>query len=179
MRAWLKALAFSRRAQLVTREFTANATVSIPVGTSRLESIVGKGAGGSPGYTQEGYSYRVTAESQQRRRSTGVWEVAASISNSGFSVGYPSSGCGPAISTPGDPTFDAVRSCSYYSNIRADTNEVPPSTGASAIGFGQTFVGGTGGPASTREVKNVAVTPGGSYQVVVPSGGSITISYYL
>lgn len=54
----------------------------------------------------------------------------------------------------------------------------PPTTGASATGFGRTFPGGTGGPASTTTYGVTAVVGGQSYSVVVPAGGSITITYY-
>ena len=51
-------------------------------------------------------------------------------------------------------------------------------TGASTTGFGQTFVGGTGGAATAVTYNNVAVTPNQAYTLTVPSGGSIQISYY-
>lgn len=54
----------------------------------------------------------------------------------------------------------------------------PATTGASATGFGRTFPGGTGGAASTTTFGATAVTGGQSYSVIVPSGGSITITYY-
>lgn len=54
----------------------------------------------------------------------------------------------------------------------------PATTGASATALGLTFPGGTGGPATTTTFTNVAVTPGGSYSIVVPSGGTITLQYY-
>ena len=57
--------------------------------------------------------------------------------------------------------------------------------GAAATGVGKTFPGGTnnfatgiGGPYPTTNFSNVAVTPGASYSIVVPSGASISISYY-
>ena len=40
------------------------------------------------------------------------------------------------------------------------------------------FPGGDGGPAGTTTFTNVAVTPGTSYSIVVPSGGSVTLQYY-
>jgi hypothetical protein len=51
-------------------------------------------------------------------------------------------------------------------------------TGASATGFGKTFLGGTGGAATPTNFTNVTVVPNASYNLVVPSGGSITITYY-
>lgn len=54
----------------------------------------------------------------------------------------------------------------------------PATTGASSTGFGKTFPGGTGGAASTTIFTDVVVTPGASYNLVIPAGGLITITYY-
>lgn len=60
------------------------------------------------------------------------------------------------------------------------------SDGLSTTAFGRTFPGGTlSGSEPTRTTvaptttnfTNVAVTPGASYSIVVPSGGSLTITY--
>lgn len=60
--------------------------------------------------------------------------------------------------------------------------------GASSTALGQTFPGGsytgtypngTGNPATTTTFTNVAVTPGTSYPIVVPSGGQVTLQYYV
>jgi hypothetical protein len=55
--------------------------------------------------------------------------------------------------------------------------------GAASTGLGQTFPGGayvapTGYPATTTTFTNVTVTPSTSYSIVVPSGGTVSISYY-
>ena len=51
--------------------------------------------------------------------------------------------------------------------------------GASTTGFGFVFAGGSTGTAATPITQtNVAVTPGASYSLVIPSGGSIQITYY-
>lgn len=51
-------------------------------------------------------------------------------------------------------------------------------TGANATGFNKTFPGGAGGPASPVTYENVPVTPNASYSLLIPPGGSITITYY-
>jgi hypothetical protein len=60
--------------------------------------------------------------------------------------------------------------------------------GSAATGVGNTFPGGTltgtypfqtAVAAPTTTFNNVTVTPGASYPIVVPSGGSITISYFV
>lgn len=56
--------------------------------------------------------------------------------------------------------------------------EYGPTTGASATALGLTFPGGDGGPPGTTTYNNVSVTPGASYFVSIPSGGSVTLEYY-
>lgn len=56
--------------------------------------------------------------------------------------------------------------------------EYGPTTGASATALGLTFPGGDGGPPGTTTYNNVSVTPGASYFISIPSGGSVTLQYY-
>ena len=51
--------------------------------------------------------------------------------------------------------------------------------GLASTGFGYVFPGGDEGPAVPVTYNNVAVTPNTVYPLVVPSGGSITISYFV
>lgn len=60
--------------------------------------------------------------------------------------------------------------------------------GASSTALGRTFPGGsytgtypngTGNAATTTTFTNVAVTPGTSYPIVVPSGGQVTLQYFV
>ena len=55
--------------------------------------------------------------------------------------------------------------------------ETAATTGASTTAFGYTFLGGTGGAATPVTYSNVAVTPLVSYSIVVPAGGSVSITY--
>jgi hypothetical protein len=71
---------------------------------------------------------------------------------------------------PGDYGYFAIGYSQSYT--------IPATTGASATAFGQTFPGGAGGPATITEFTNVAITPGATYNIVVPAGGSVTISYF-
>lgn len=60
------------------------------------------------------------------------------------------------------------------------TQTTPGSAGAAATGFSYSFAGGAAGAvAPSATYNNVAVTPGASYNVVVPTGATIQISYYL
>lgn len=174
MKAWLKALAFSRRAQLITRSFTTNAAVVIPSGISRLDSLVGQGGAGQPGQPgSDGYT--VTTTTYLYRKDGGTDETTETYTGSGPPPG--SSGCDPFVPDPSSTIYDGYIVCRTYSS--AGSPPTPPTTGPSATAFGQTFVGGTGGAATPREVKNVPVTGGASYNIVVPVGGLITVTYYL
>jgi hypothetical protein len=55
---------------------------------------------------------------------------------------------------------------------------VDATTGASTTGFGLTFTGGVGGAATPSTATKVTVTPGAGNVLVIPAGGSITITYY-
>lgn len=83
----------------------------------------------------------------------------------GYSI-MPSSGSAPT--PPSTPQAAFCTNLEYYT---------APGTGASTTAFGYTFPGGTGGPASPTTYNNIPVTPGASYPIVVPSGGSLTITY--
>lgn len=89
-------------------------------------------------------------------------------------------GTASMVTSPGWHVSGAVLGSDYgFSQVQyTQAYTVPATTGADSTGFGKTFPGGVGGAASTVSFTNVAVTSGSSYNVVVPSGGSITISYY-
>ena len=80
---------------------------------------------------------------------------------------------GPIV--PGDFAFMYVA----WQEYGPYTPPQPATTGASATGFGKTFPGGVGGPASTTTYTDVAVVPGTNYTLTIPSGGSITVSYLM
>jgi hypothetical protein len=54
-----------------------------------------------------------------------------------------------------------------------------PSNGTASFAFGQTFPGGTAGPAYQTEYQNIAVTPGTTYIITMPVGGQISIYYFM
>lgn len=88
---------------------------------------------------------------------------------SGFSKTKTGSGWGTTYTTP--PASDV----SY--RVGNMEQYVYPTTGANSSGLGYTFNGGVAGPATPATYNNVAVTPGNSYPIVVPSGGYVTIQY--
>jgi hypothetical protein len=89
-------------------------------------------------------------------------------------------GLGSASSGPWDNTSGTLVKGignGWYFSIE-QYYETSATTGASSTAIGLTFPGGTGGAASTTTYTNTAVTPGNSYSIVVPSGGSVTLQYY-
>jgi len=56
---------------------------------------------------------------------------------------------------------------------------IPQVDGAATTGFGYTFAGGVGVPATPTTYNNVPVTPGGTYPISATGDGNITIVYYL
>jgi hypothetical protein len=86
--------------------------------------------------------------------------------------------------TSGNATYSSVGAISGWLII--NQGYVQGNAGTASTGLGKTFPGGSytgsypngvGGAAPTTEFNNVAVTPGASYSIVVPSGGSVSITY--
>lgn len=65
---------------------------------------------------------------------------------------------------------------SYVSWLEYGTTNAA-TTGAAATALGKTFAGGTGGAATPAAYTNQTVTPNTSYPIVVPAGGSVSITY--
>lgn len=162
----------ARRKQIITRTFTSNTTFVMPTGVTILTVASGKGAAGSPGNpgTTEKYTRIVNT---QYRRDGGTDVQTGNVS--GWPYGSAQY-CENVYYTPEQSTvYYGVQTC-YYPSTRT-VGGSSPTTGASASAFGKTFPGGTGGAATTTTYPNVAVNPGTSYSVIVPSGGLITITY--
>lgn len=163
---------------LTTQTFTSNATWVAPASTAVLETLTGQGGSGTPASTRDGYLYYELNYQMGQRRSDGVWEsVSSETTGPHFREVVPADYCEPVV-TSGDPEYSAYQRCYDYTTIGPSTEEVEATTGASTTGFGKTFPGGTGGAATPVTYNSVAVTPGASYPLVIPSGGSITITYY-
>jgi hypothetical protein len=88
--------------------------------------------------------------------------------------------------TTGNVLFSQVSAGGFFGWTVSANYATLGSAGTATTGFGKTFSGGTltgtipyrtAVPAPTTTFTNVAVTPGASYSIVVPSGGSLTITY--
>lgn len=172
----VQAVICGRRRQQVTQTFTGNATWPAPLTTSRIETASGYGGRGTNGTPSNSYIYE-TQTIYQTRRSDGVREVAytnryliAFNNNSAY--------CNAVFNTPSDPTYSSNQTCYTYDGFFTSPG-TPATAGASTTAFGKTFQGSTGNvtPATTT-FSAVAITSGASYSIVVPTGGSLTITYF-
>jgi hypothetical protein len=210
-------LAMSAKRDTITETFTSNSTWTAPVGVTLIDTVVGKGANGTPGSTTTSWTDtridRVSGVSSGTGKNAGAqsWSLfqddaplMASRVNSGGSGGLEGVIYTGYIGTNTHDIdisygvyFDAIPgTASYYTTggwkssgiiLSGDYGEswiryqrtitVTATTGANATAFGKTFPGGAGGPAIPASYSAVPVTPGQSYPIVVPSGGSVTITY--
>lgn len=173
MKAWLMALIASRRPQPVAVPFNKNGTLVVPAGVSSV-SLVGNGARGQDASGFLGYEQTIYFNA--RRRSDGGIDSAQGPTT--YHAGTPpDSYCGPFLSSPSDPTYSEIQTC--YAFVAANVSN-PPTTGASATALGKVFPGSYGNTTPPiTSFSNVPVTGGASYNIVVPAGGLVTVTYYL
>lgn len=76
--------------------------------------------------------------------------------------------------SPGDLGFNYVKWQEYGAYHPGN----PPTTGGTTTALGYSFPGGYGGAATPQTKNNVPVTPGQSYPISIPFGGSVTLQYY-
>lgn len=164
---------------LTTRTFTTSQSVIIPDGVTVLESVKGKGAAGKPATSgTTTFSTRIVTTLYRRDVGTDVvtenangWIGANGATGTGSGQDY----CEPMQQTNSSTVYYQSQKCFYYT--RTTSSGTSATVGASATGFNKVFPGGSGGPATEVSFANVAVTPKQSYPLVIPSGGSITITY--
>lgn len=168
----VQAVVCGRRRQQVTETFTANTTWPAPLTTNRIDSATGKGGAGAPGLVTHSYDRYVES-----------WHYInfAQVSHAPKSFQGHFSGSAPddyweRVDDPTDSTGGSWTDFNWTFLEQSHTGT--PSTGPSTTAFGQTFPGGTGGPATITTITNVAITPGASYNISVPPGGSLTITYF-
>lgn len=103
-----------------------------------------------------------------------------------YLTGYSTSTIG-APQTSGNITYASLTDFTAGWTIDV-TGYIAGGAGAASTALGQTFPGGTytgsypngvGNAAVTTTFTNIAVTPGDSYPIVVPSGGVVTLQYYV
>lgn len=132
--------------------------------SSRISQVNAGGTGSYFVVRYDGYPLSATYDTAL---SQSTFQNAVPGSASLFtSAGWKTSG---AVSTT-DSGFSLILYTQSYT--------VDATTGASTSAFSRTFAGGAGGPATVTTFNDVTVTENTPYPVVVPSGGSLTITYY-
>jgi hypothetical protein len=171
MSPWLFALFNKSRVQVTVGPLTANTSWVAPFTTSNIDTAIGKGAAGTPSdpgtYTTHYIDYLT-------RRSDGGVETldGGTTTSTGLA---PADYCDPVQSEDSSTVYSSSQRCYQFTQNYSPSSAT---TGASTTAFGKTFPGGTGGAATNTTFTNIAVTPGGSYNIVVPSGGSLTFTYW-
>jgi hypothetical protein len=180
-----RAHGFAGRARkLVTETITSSRTWVAPTSTNRIETAGGYGAAGTPydpGTPDQHGWYCITTVTFHKRDGSGVDQTASQGPNHLDGSAVPSNYCDPTVfyTTAQSANYDYSTTCyNFYAVTVAGTPPTPATTGASTTAFGKTFPGGTGGPASTTTFNSISISPGASYPISIPAGGSLTISYY-
>jgi hypothetical protein len=162
---------------LQTATYTSSQTITIPAGVTNLVSVSGQGAPGTPGTSTLVQQYSKTRKDYVMRNDLGGQIYTYTYETTYSNGPKPDDYCQPVQTFYSGDVENYQQTCYEH----ADTSyydSTPATTGANTTGFGQTFPGGVGKAATSVSVANVAVTPGGQYALVIPAGGSITISYY-
>jgi hypothetical protein len=163
----------------VSVTYTSSQTITIPAGVSNLVSVSGKGGSGSPASSGSYLEYaKVDKEYTQYNDQGGNITTYTYGTTYHFGEPTPADYCDPLQSFPGAGGVTNYKQVCHYFTDMSSSYYNPPTTGGSTTGFNLTFPGGYGGAAQAQTYSNVGVTPGGQYNIVVPPGGSITISYY-
>lgn len=143
-----------------TRNFTANTIFHVPVATSQITKLTGTGAPGLPvSYKVERYTQKFDANRQP---------VGAPFLSDTYPV---------AASTAAPEAYCTQNTGAGYECYSFFKTSNPGTTGAATTAFNRTFPGGVAGPATPVTYNDVPVAPGTTQALLVPSGGSVTVTY--
>lgn len=162
-----------KRRLMTVGPYTASRTFIAPVTTSKIESITGKGASGTP-------SYSVTRW-REKKTFTVDYEPGYGTDNTTETYSFKSLSESDGVDYCDPPIYvaSAHATTQYCYDYTLQTTTYPATTGASVTAFGKTFPGGVGGPATPVTFTDVPVSGGSSYPLNIPTGGEITtFSYY-
>ncbi|WP_371763383.1 hypothetical protein [Massilia sp.] len=169
----VQAVICGKRRTKVTQTFTGNATWTAPTTTNRADAS---------GYGARGTSSPITVVQQYTLRTYNhVVHSDGSSSNSTLGNYGPYSGAAPGdyCDPLSDPDISGNRSQICYDYTDTSYTTGGTTTGASATAFGKTFPGSTGNVApTTTTFSDIPITPGATYNIVVPAGGTLTITYF-
>lgn len=169
MKPWMMAL-IGKQKKLVVQAFSSNATWSAPSSVRLITSLTGVGQNGTPEVVGAwGYTTVITVKFYDQQGNV----IGSQVSDLGrtYFQAPPASYC-TTEPAQGGATKETCWAYTYFDDTE------PATTGADSVGFGRVFPGGVGAPATPSTYSNVTVVPGQSYSIVVPPGGSVTISYY-
>lgn len=164
--------------------FTSNGSVTVPT-AARTVNLSGYGARGKDEYRQTDYEYVKRTTKNGTRRSDGGQQTISSTTGSRKAGRAPADYCDPPVSTPYDSVYSSTQTCYTHTEYR-DSYTVPAGIGVSATALGKSFPGSLGNvqqsvttftAVDVATAGGTAVTGGTQFNVVVPTGGSITISY--
>lgn len=158
--------------QKVTETITSSRTWVAPARTTMLVSLAGRGQDGTPYVPgQSGYDTYSTATYYPPNNGTPQQGPLTFVGTT-YGASPPNPYC------TGVQNQDGSRNETCYSYIEFDLSK-PKTIGANTTGFNKTFAGGDGVPAvAPAPYTNVPVTPNAPYNLVVPSGGYLTLTYY-
>lgn len=153
-------------------------SVTIPAGVSNLVLVSGQGAAGTPESMEYNQIYSDKVTIYNRRNDAGGF-VTTLDGGTTYAFGpTPQDYCTPESNYTGSGgVVNQTWECHDFTD-HSGYSTTPATTGAAATGFGKTFPGGVGGPATNTTFENVAVTPGQAHPLNIPAGASITITYY-
>lgn len=156
--------------------FAANTTWTAPATTVRLDSASGYGARGANATFTTVQQYYFQSYQHTVHPDGSISD--SPISTSGNIAGAkPADYCEPSSTDTNTGNVSSI--CYHFFDSSFQQQSNPATTGASTTGFGKTFPGALGNVApAVTSFQNVAVTPGTGYPIVVPTGGSLTITYY-
>lgn len=151
-----------------------------PGANTTLVNLVGAGAPGNPADGGE-TRWRVMDDYQSFFVETAGSGGTGQLRTDVVSAGYTSA-LAAAQNTPADYDeynyyewgHERIHHDYYYESYSTGT---AATTGASATAFNKTFLGGTGGNAAETRFENVLILPNTPYQIIVPAGGFIELTY--
>jgi hypothetical protein len=183
----VQAVICGRRRVQVTKTFPIGTTTwTAPTTTSRIDSASGYGAAGAPG--DPGTPDTITSKKVTHNYNVYIKRdgSGSDYTDQGYTDGWPPDGQAyyDNVQTYSESDSTVYSGSENYHNPEMQTTTIPgtpatdPTTGAPTTAFSRSFPGGTGSGASVTTLTNLIVTPGASYSIVVPTGGSLTITYY-
>lgn len=166
----------------VSKTYTSNQTITLPANVTNLVLLTGQGGKGTPSSERYVRFYSKKTTTYNQRNDQGGTVVALDGGTTYHNGVTPTDYCDPQSPYIQNGVTNYTWNCfdftdlSYWETTPATTGGTTTMTGPN--GFSRSWAGGYGGPAQSQTTENVTVVGGGQYVLTIPSGGSITLSYY-